>query len=370
MITKFNYTVRMKYIAIIYIISIAIAGCNQRQQTLTAKKEESKTDSVKVFLLAKDSVQKTITLPGELVANENVQIRAKVQGFIRKINVDIGSKVRKGQVLAIIDAPEINSRVQELNAKVKAAQSRYQSSKDYYDRIHIASKAEGVIAGSELERTKNQMMTDSAEYNAAVFAASSYRQIGSYLAILAPFTGTITERNIEAGTFVGNPNEKPLFELQDNAKLRLRVAVPEIYTGAVLAGNAGDLVTRSFPDKKFKANLVRISGSIDNQTRAETWEFEVPNTNRELKPGSYADVKLIFKRHQNSFVVPVSAVVTTLEKKFVTKVINNTTAWVDVRTGFNMGEKLEIFGELNAGDTLVLKPTEELKTGTPVKPKL
>src|SRR3954465_12587131 len=95
MITKFNYTVRMKYIAIIYIISIAIAGCNQRQQTLTAKKEESKTDSVKVFLLAKDSVQKTITLPGELVANENVQIRAKVQGFIRKINVDIGSKVRK-----------------------------------------------------------------------------------------------------------------------------------------------------------------------------------------------------------------------------------------------------------------------------------
>ncbi|MBL7724799.1 MAG: efflux RND transporter periplasmic adaptor subunit [Chitinophagaceae bacterium] len=357
-------------IFITLLILIALASCNRNQEKAASKKEEAKTDSVKVFVLTLDSAKKTLSLPGELDPNENVQIRAKIQGYIRKLNVDIGSKVSKGQVLALIDAPEINSRVQEFNEKIKAARSRLQSSKDYYERINTASQTDGVIAPSELQRTKNQMMADSSNYNASVFAASSYRLVGSYLAIVAPFSGVITKRNIEVGSFVGNANEKPLFELEDNITLRLSVPVPEIYTGAVLLDNSCELTTRSFPDKKFKAKLIRKAGSIDEETRSEVWEFEIPNANRELKAGSYADVKLHFLRSSQSLVVPVSAVVTTLEKKFVIKIVGNTTQWIDVRAGFNMGDKVEVFGELNSGDTLVLKTTEELKAGTKVIPKL
>ncbi len=345
-------------------------SCNQNESTTAAKKQETKTDTVKAFVLAMDSAQKTIVLPGDLLPNENVQIRAKVQGYISKIKVDIGSKVSKGQVLALIDAPELNTRVQELNAKERAAQSRYQSSKDYYERIGTASKSDGVIAISELERTKNQMQADEAEYKAAQFASSSNRQIGNYLAIVAPYSGIITKRNINVGSFVGSTNEKPLFEIEDDKLLRLRVAIPEVYTNAVLVDNSGDLTTRSFPDKKFKAKLVRKSGSIDNDTRSELWEFEIPNTKGELKAGSYADVKLHFLRTQQSLVVPTSAVVTTLEKKFVIKVSNNTMQWIDARAGFNMGDKQELFGELKVGDTLVLKGNEELKAGTKVAIKL
>lgn len=373
--TQFTMTGIFKHISIMRIVIaiflfLAITSCNQQEGKKTTKKEEVKTDSVKVFVLKLDSAQKTISLPGELLPNENVQIRAKVQGYIRKLNVDIGSKVSKGQVLALIDAPEINTRVQELNEKSNAAQSRYQSSKDYYERISTASKTDGVIAPNELERAKNQMLADQSEQNAARFAASSYRQIGGYLAIVAPFNGIITKRNIEAGSFVGNANEKPLFELEDNTTLRVSVPVPEIYTGAILPDNACELTTRSFPDKKFKAKLVRKAGSIDEATRSEVWEFEIDNKERILKAGSYADVKLHFLRSTQSLVVPVSAVVTTLEKKFVIRVVNNTTQWVDVRTGFNMGDKVEVFGELSPGDTLVIKPTEELKAGTKVIPKL
>ncbi len=372
----FKHIKDMRIFAVI-ILFISVTACNQNQETVNSKKEETlsadkagKTDSVKVFVLKMDSAQKLVSIPGELLPNENVQIRAKAQGYIKKLHVDIGSKVRRGQVLALIDAPEINTRVEELNEKVSAAKARYLSSKDYYDRINTASKTDGVVAGNELERTKNQMMADSSEYNAAMLAASSYRQIGNYLAIVAPSNGIITKRNIDIGSFVGNPNEKPLFELDDNSILRLRVAVPEIYTGAVLANNTGDLTTRSFPDKKFKAKLVRKSGSIDNQTRSEVWEFEVPNPNGKLIPGSYADVKLHFVRPQKSFAVPTSAVVTTLERKFVIKVSNGITQWVDVRAGFNMGEKLEIFGDLKAGDSLVSKSNEELKEGTKIIAKL
>lgn len=349
---------------------LALVSCNSEPEKQTVKNESGKADSVKVFVLSLDSVKKIVSLPAELLPYENVQVRAKVQGYIRKMNVDIGSVVQKGQVLALIDAPEINTRVQELTEKVNAAKSRYQSSKDYFDRINIASQTDGVIAASELQHVKNQMLADSSELNAAVFAASSNRQVGNYLAIVAPYSGIITKRNIETGSFVGIANEKPLFELQDNNKLRLRVPVPEIYTGALLSSNTCELSTRSFPDRKFKANLIRKAGSIDNETRSEVWEFEVPNERRELKPGSYADVKLSFIRPARSLTVPVAAVVTTLERKFVIKVSSRTTQWIDVRAGFNMGDKQEVFGEIKAGDTLIAKPTEELKAGTTVVTKL
>jgi len=364
-------TREFNYILTCCVLLSGIIACNQHQETATIKNQEAaKTDTVKAFLLSTDSAQKTISLPGELLPNENAQIRAKVQGYIRKLQVDIGARVKKGQVLALIDAPEINTRIQELNEKVRAAQSRYASSKDYFDRLQEASQSDGVVAPRELQQTKNQMMADSSEYNAAVFAASSYRQIGGYLAIIAPYNGIITKRTINVGSFVGNPNEQPLFELQDNSLLRLQVPVPEIYTGAVLLNNAAELTTRSQPDKKFKANLVRASGNIDNQSRSELWEFAISNTSGELKAGSYCDVKLRFLRSKPSMIVPTSSVVTTLEKKFIIKVANGTTQWIDVRAGFNMGEKQEVFGDLSPGDTLVLKGNEELKAGTTVITKL
>jgi RND family efflux transporter MFP subunit len=369
MTRTFKSTGVMKYFTGIMLLIVVVA-CQDNSSNATRKKEEAKIDSVKVFVLTMDSVQKNISFPGELLPNENAQIRAKDQGYIKKLNVDIGSTVHKGQVLALIDAPEINSSMEESNEKVNAALSRYQTSKDYFQRVNTASKTDGVIAPSELQRSRNQMMADSSEYKAALFAASSYRQVGNYLAIVAPYDGIITKRNVEVGSFVGNANEKPLFELEDNATLRLRVPVPEVYTGAKLLDNSVDLNTRSFPDKKFKAKLVRRSGSIDNETRSEVWEFEVLNTNRELKAGSYADVRLHFLRPHLSLVVPTSAIVTTLEKKFVIKVTGNLTQWVDVRAGFNLGENQEIFGELKAGDTIVLKANEELKAGTKLIPVL
>lgn len=359
----------MRIFAIIIFLS-AITACSQRQETAKEPaKETLKVDSVKVFLLSLDSARKTISLPGELLPYEKAQIRAKIQGYIRKLSVDIGSKVNKGQVLALIDAPEISTRVQELNEKVKAAQARYHSSKDYYDRIALASKSDGVIAPLELEKIKNQMMADSSDYNAALLAARSYRQVGDYLAVVAPYSGTITQRNIVVGSLVGNASDKPLFDLENNTMLRLQVAVPEVYTNAVLMNNTGELTTRSLPDKKFKAQLVRKAGSISSETRSEIWEFEIANPGGELKAGSYADVKLQFLRKGMSIMVPVSAVITTQERKFVIKVVSGQTLWVDVRPGFNMGEKQEIFGDLQAGDTLVVKANEELKAGTRITPK-
>ena len=361
--------IRYKRVILLSIILLALfTGCGDGNDH-ASEQGVPKTDSVNVFILKMDSVNKEISLPGELAPNENANIRAKVQGYIKKVYVDIGSKVKRGQLLALIDAPEINSRVEEINAKAKAAEARYHASKDYYDRISAASKADGAIAPSELQRTQDQMLADESEYKAAVYSSVSYRQMGRYLAIVAPYNGVVTKRNIDEGSFVGNTNEQPLFEIQDNSLLRLRIAIPEVYTGSTLSDNGADLTTRSLPDKKFKAKLVRKSGTIDNATRSEVWEFEIANSNGELKAGSYADVKLHFLRQVSSLVVPSTAVVTTLEKKFVIRVSDDTTSWIDVKPGFNLGDKQEVFGNLRAGDTLVLKGNEEIKPGLKLSPK-
>ncbi len=343
-----------------FISSWLLTGCGHQQEK-SISGEMHRIDTVKVFTLKKGKVEKQTSLPGELLPFERVEIHPKITGYIKQLNVDIGSLVKKGQILALIDAPEIESRYGESSGKLQSSKAKYESSADTYSRVLEASKSKGVISASELDRVRNQMLADSADYQAAKFASSSSRQIGNYLAVVAPFTGIITQRNVNTGTYVGIANEKPILVIEDNSKLRLRVAVPEALTGVSLTANKVKFSTRANPNQVWEAVFVRKAGSIDATTRTEIWEFEVKNDDHAIKPGSLANVILNIYRDQDSFTVPFSAVVTTLEKKFVIKVAGDSTRWVDVLQGLNLSDRTEIFGHLKEGDTLVIKGNEELK---------
>jgi RND family efflux transporter MFP subunit len=238
-----------------------------------------------------------------------------------------------------------------------------------YARTLKASKTKGIISASELQRAKNQMLADSADFEAAQYASSSYRQVGNYLAITASFNGVVTQRNAHEGAYVGTPNGKPILVLEDNSKLRLRVAVPEGLTGVSLKQNKVHFTTKANPNQLSEAQFVRKAGSLDPATRTEIWEFEVRNDGGQHKPGALAQVYLDLYRDKNSFVVPFSTIVTTLEKKFVIKVTHDTTKWVDVSQGLNLSDRAEIFGPLQEGDTLVVKGNEELKANNKVAVK-
>ena len=187
--------------------------------------------------------------------------------------------------------------------------------------------------------------------------------------IAAPFNGVITKRNVHEGAYVGIPNEKPIVKIEDNSRLRLQVSVPEALTGIKLKDNKIHFSTKANPDQISEGVLVRKSGSLDAGTRTEVWEFEIKNPGAVLKPGSFADVKLDVSRKQPSLLVPFPAITTTLEKKFVIRIRNGMTEWVDVSQGLNVTDKTEIFGKINEGDTLVSKGNEELKSGTKVVTK-
>ncbi|MCD9015154.1 efflux RND transporter periplasmic adaptor subunit [Parachryseolinea silvisoli] len=350
----------MNRFASFFLLAAIALSCSEKKETSRKSAGVEQADSIKVFALKKDSVSKVLKLPAELHPWERAEIYAKVEGYVKELKVDIGDKVKKNDVLLILDAPEVTANYAKASADLQAARAKYHTSRDTYKRYVIASKEKGAISDNEMERTHNQMLTDSANYMGAQSSAGAYNQLKNYLVIRSAFDGIVTQRNVDPGTLVGK-GQKPLIVVENLSKLRLRVSVPEAYTTAILATESVQFTVDAQPSKKYHGKLSRKSNQIDQNTRTELWEFEVPNINLELKSGMYGSVNFTVLRSEESFVAPYSAIVTNLERTFVIRVTNNQTEWVDVRTGINMKDNVEIFGHLNEGDQLTLKANDEIK---------
>lgn len=363
----------MKFSSIISTVTLlaffTATGCKEKNNA-TANSKTATADSVALFSLQKDSVNKKISFPAELLPLERAEIFAKVSGYIKSLNADIGDRVQKGQVLAVLEAPEMLYNYSQATADVQTARSKFMGSIDTYKRLLLASKTDGTISANELERAKSQMMADSSAVTAAGARVNAVAQMKDYLLIRAPFNGTITQRNADAGALVGTATAKPIFVLENSSSLRLRIPVPEAYTAAVLEGSVISFTTDAQPDISYKATLSRKAGALNVSNRTETWEFMYANNDNTLKPGMYATASLKLLRKGSSFVVPASAVATNLEKRFVIRVTDGKAEWVDVRIGVAMGDKLEIFGALNEGDMLLVRATDERKPGTAVVGKM
>jgi len=321
-------------------------------------------DTVAAFVLKADTLKKTVELPAELAPYQHTDLYARVQGFIRAMKVDIGARVRTGQTLAIIEAPEVNTRLEEAQASLQSIKARWSGSLDHYQRLYRASQAQtpGIVAPVDLERAKDQMLTDSNAYEAARKQVQASKEVSGYLYIVAPFSGVITARKADVGALVGTT--VPLLTLQDDGKLRLRVAVPEAYTAAANFSQPIHFRVDAWPGQHFDAVPARKSENINPDTRTELWEFEAQNPRQQLKAGAFAYAQLRLERSGPSLLVPPSAVSTTQEKKFVIRVKDNKAEWVDVGQGIGTDKGLEIFGKLQPGDTLLVKATDERKPGT------
>lgn len=344
-----------------------LAACTQSDKEKEQKKET--IDSVAVFTLQKEQVNKQLSFPSELIPYERAEIYAKVNGYIKEIKVDIGDVVQKEQVLAIIEAPEMLANYEQANADLQSARSKYFATLDAFKRIANAAKVSGTIAAGELEKSRNQMLADSSSFEAAKAKLKVYAELKDYLVIRSPFNGTITQRLADAGAMVGITNAKPIFVVENISVLRLRVPVEEAYTNSISDTAQINFTVDAQPDKIYKAKPSRKAGAISKENRTEAWEFLFQNNKMELKSGMYANASIKLSRATPSFAVLPGAVATTLEKKFVIRLKAGKAQWVDVRAGMNAGDKIEIFGNLSEGDTLLKKATDEIKPETRLIPK-
>lgn len=321
-------------------------------------------DTAQVFLLKTDTLKKVVELPGELIPYLQTDLFAKVQGYVQAMKVDIGDRVHKGQTLAVIEAPEVNTQFTQSMAAQQAAKARLTTSADNYNRLYRASQSSspGIVAPVDLENSRNQMLADSASYEALRQQSKAYKEVSGYLYITAPFDGVITARKADPGALV-NANAM-LLTVQDNNTLRLRVAVPEIYVSAAGSNKNLSFSVDAYPEQRFTGVLTRKTETIDPGTRTELWEFGVNNAKHLLKAGTFVYAKIALGRSTPSFVLPPSAIATTLERRFVIRVKNGKTEYVDIRQGMTTDAGIEVFGDLGIGDTLVTKATDERKPGT------
>lgn len=349
---------------------LLFAGCNPKEPAAEKAASDApglESEAKPAFLAAAQPVSKTFQIPAELLPYERAGINAKIEAFVKKVNVDIGDRVKSGEILAILDAPEVFSRYSEALARLQEARARFSISRDRYARLQEAAKKEGAIAAGELVSAKNQMLADSAVQVSLLSNADAVKQLQEYLVLRAPFSGVITSRHADQGDLVGTASSKePMLTLERTDMLRLRVPVPESFVAGVPVDKTISFKVDAIVNKSFQAALSRKSGRIDPDTRTEIWEYAFSNPTGELKPGMYAIAELHWKRATPSFIVPFTSVVTTLENRFVSRIRNGQVEWVDVRQGISLNDGMEVFGDLTGGDTILVRGSEEIKPGTPV----
>jgi RND family efflux transporter MFP subunit len=318
--------------------------------------------------IEKAGVALNLKLPGTLAAYQEVSIFPKVNGYVKAIPVDIGSRVNSGNLLMVLEAPELEQSALAAREKYAHAKADYQLDKERYHRLLEASATEGAVSPLDLSTWKSKMEADSALSNAALNTWKEQEVMMSYLKVISPFSGVITERNVHPGALVSSAEKNvPLIVLKQIDKLRLQVDVPEGLASTLHEGDTISFYTSAFPGKKMLGHVSRLSRNISVQLRSERIEMDVDNRKGNLAPGMYADVVIHSRGSGDAFTVPRSAIVTTTERKFIVAVRQGKAVRINVMTGNMSDGRAEIYGDIMTGDKVVVNPADDIREGDPLE---
>jgi membrane fusion protein, multidrug efflux system len=311
----------------------------------------------------KSGVATLIKLPAQLFAYQEVSIFPKVNGYVKKVYVDIGSEVHTGQLLMELEAPEIVQAVAQAKERYAQAKAGYSIDKENYARLLEASATAGAVSPLDLSSARSKMEADSSLANAEKSNWQIQQTMQEYLNVLAPFDGVITERNVFTGELVNAAaKDRPMLELKEIKLLRLKVDVPEALAGSFKKNDTISFYTSAFPGKKMMGSIARQSMNVNAQLRSERIEADIDNKEKILQPGMYADVILYSVGSVNAFSVPRSALVISTEGKFVIAVRNGKRVRVNVLTGNETKDIIEIFGPIQVGDEVIQNANDEIQT--------
>lgn len=314
------------------------------------------------------NVEEVMKLPAQLAAYQQVSIFPKVNGYVKTVLVDIGSHVKQGQLLMELEAPELVQATVQAKEKYARAQADYTISKEDYERLQEASLTPGAISPMDLASAKAKMTADSALSNAEKANWQMQQTMLDYLRVTAPFSGVITQRNVHPGALVSAENKDiPMLELKEVDHLRLQVDIPESMAATLRNNDTLSFYLSAFPGKRMTGLIARKSMNISVQYRSERVELDVYNKSETLTPGMYADVLFDSKGLPNALSVPKSAVVTSTERKYVIVVRDGKTVKVDVTTGNQGDNRVEVVGALQAGEEVIANADDEIRQGITIK---
>ncbi len=339
--------------------------------------------SVEVVHVTSKVLERKSRLPGEFTPYQTVDLHARVTGYVEKVEVDVGSTVKAGQLLVTLSAPEMKAQLAEAEAKIGVlesqkieAEARLVGLQSTYEKLKAASATPGVIAGNELVLAEKAVdvgkaMIVSLENSAKVARAAvdAQKELMAYLQVHAPFDGVITQRWAHPGALVGPGRGQALLRLEQQSRLRLIVALPEGESGNVPRGAKVAFTVPAYIGETFTGTVARHPHVLDAKTRTMPVELDVANAGLRLAPGMYPEVQWPYRRPRASLLVPPTAIVTTTERSFVIRVNDGKAEWVNVSRGLAAGDLVEVFGALKDGDVVVRRGTDEIREGAAVAVK-
>ncbi|SHL49655.1 RND family efflux transporter, MFP subunit [Chitinophaga jiangningensis] len=343
---------------------VFLGACHSTSPQVKSNRHKAK--QYQLATVVKQPLASSIQLPGALEAFEKVSIYPRISGFIKTVAVDRGSRVKKGQLLLQLEAPEVMQQYFAAQSRYHQAAALFAASKDNYERMLATSATPGTIAAHDLEMSRAKMMADSALMNTERSNLAASAAMKDYLTVTAPFDGVITERNIHPGALVGpatKSDDKPMLMLEQEDKLRLVLQVPEILSAQLQEGAVVTFKVNAMPGQNFQGKISRQAGTLNNKYRSEAVEIDVQNVNHRLKPGMYTEVNIPVSGSSGAMVVPATAVVASTEKKYVVLVKDKKTKWIDIQEGNHHNDSTEIFGLLQPGDQVVENATDDIREG-------
>jgi RND family efflux transporter MFP subunit len=386
------------------LILAGLSGCSGSQDVRAGGVQQAQEDAVTVGVapIVRKPIFRQLTLSSELVPFQEIDVFAKESGYIKTLLVDYGDRVKTGQLLAVLEIPELEIQIQQDAAAVQSANDQLMHAqieinrveaqhKVYhlaYDRLKgVSDKQPGLVAQQELDDAQGKDLALESQIEAAkatlqvaegqLEAAKAKEQhdkvLFDYSKITAPFDGVVTQRYANYGTLLqaGTSNATnilPLVRLSMDNRFRLQIPVPESYVKYIRIGDPVQVRVPSL-DKVFPGKVTRFSSDVTTETRTMHTEVDVPNPSHVLIPGMYAEATLDLERKNGALVVPLQAVNQNGSQAMVFLVgANNQLQQRKVQLGLETSSEAEVLEGLSEGDRVVVSDTSGLKAGTIVKP--
>ncbi len=337
------------------------------QRVLAKETEANAIPTVAVVHPSTEKPDEELMLPGTLQAFEESPIYARTSGYLVRWYKDIGSRVKQGDLLATIDAPEVDQELLQSKAARQQIVAQLQLAKTSAERWQSLRQQDAV---SQQEADQQSSGYQQAQANLAAADANVRRleQLESFKNVYAPFSGVLTKRNVDPGALINaGAGGHEMFDIAKTDVLRVFVSVPQSYAPAITPGMKTYVSLQEFPNEKFEGSVARTADAIDPGTRTLLTEVDVPNKEGRLLPGSFGQAHFAAKVDAGKVTVPVNAMLFRAEGPRVAVVGPDKRVQLrPITIGRDYGTSLEVLGGLNAGEQVIINPSDSLEEGQQV----
>lgn len=349
------------------------SGVRSRRVTATELRRATADAAVEVVSVVSPTVTEPtqeILLPGTTQAFTDASLFARTNGYVQAWYFDIGARVKKGELLAEIETPEIDQQLQQARADLETAQANLRQAEITAERWQGLLDS-GSVSKQETDQAVNALSAMKATVNSNAANVRRLERLQGFEKIYAPFQGVITARNLDIGVLINSGStttpSQELFHIAAIDKLRVFVAVPEVYAPAARPGAQATLTLDAFPGRTFRGTLVRTANAIDLTARTLLVEVDVDNPRGELLPGAYVFVHLQLPKEVRSVTIPVNTLIFRAQGLQVAVVRDAQARLVPITLGRDHGTFVEIVAGLQPSDQVIVAPSDSLTSGAPVR---